>query len=187
MARNGKVNTKDRIEAIREHSKNSKNFKDTFTFSSFFAQVPEHLRDTLPPEDVAAIMDALYDAYRSGYRQQSEDKAKRPETESRTRRAAARPVVEDPLAGAAALTGSDKQVAWANDLRAKAIAWSKESLAKLDDAEYDHLDEETKDGIRERGAKVIALLLAETSARTIIDHRDNLLAYYKRLAQPTEE
>lgn len=90
---------------------------------------------------------------------------------------------EENLAEAAELTGSDKQIAWANDLRAKAIAEVKRTLSKLDttDAALPQKREDTLDEVDK--AAIIAAMLAETSAKTIIDNRYGLVEYYNRVAQ----
>ncbi|MEF2736057.1 MAG: hypothetical protein U0N15_02370 [Bifidobacterium choerinum] len=88
---------------------------------------------------------------------------------------------EKTLVGAAELTGSDKQVAWANDLRAKAIDEARKLLAKLEaDTRVSQAD---KDTWRANGENAIKAMLAETSAREIIDHRDNLVRHYNKIAQ----
>lgn len=76
---------------------------------------------------------------------------------------------EENLTGAAELTGSDKQVSWANDLRAKAIGDIKAKLAKLD-TQYIAAPQEWKDAQRNAG-------------EAIIDHRDNLVSHYGAVAQ----
>lgn len=89
---------------------------------------------------------------------------------------------EENLTGAAELTGSDKQINWANDLRAKAIDDIKAKLAKLD-TQYIAAPQEWKDAQRKAGEAIITAMLAETSAKTIIDHRDNLVSHYSAVAQ----
>lgn len=89
---------------------------------------------------------------------------------------------EENLTGAAELTGSDKQVKWANDLRAKAIDDIKTKLAKLD-TQYIAAPQEWKDAQHKAGEAIITAMLAETSAKTIIDHRDNLVSHYSAVAQ----
>lgn len=89
---------------------------------------------------------------------------------------------DENLAGAAELTGSDKQINWANDLRAKAIGDIKAKLAKLD-TQYIAAPQEWKDAQRKAGEAIITAMLAETSAKTIIDHRDNLVSHYGTVAQ----
>lgn len=89
---------------------------------------------------------------------------------------------EENLTGAAELTGSDKQVSWANDLRAKAIGDIKAKLAKLD-TQYIAAPQEWKDAQRNAGEATIAAMLAETNAKAIIDHRDNLVSHYGAVAQ----
>lgn len=89
---------------------------------------------------------------------------------------------EENLTGAAELTGSDKQVNWANDLRAKAIDDIKAKLAKLD-TQYTAAPQEWKDAQRKAGEAIITAMLAETNAKTIIDHRDNLVSHYGAVAQ----
>lgn len=89
---------------------------------------------------------------------------------------------EENLSGAAELTGSDKQINWANDLRAKAIDDIKAKLAKLD-TQYIAAPQEWKDAQRKAGEAIITAMLAETSAKTIIDHRDNLVSHYGAVAQ----
>lgn len=54
---------------------------------------------------------------------------------------------DENLTGAAELTGSDKQVNWANDLRAKAIGDIKAKLAKID-TQYIAAPQEWKDAQR---------------------------------------
>jgi hypothetical protein len=76
---------------------------------------------------------------------------------------------EENLTGAAELTGSDKQVNWANDLRAKAIGEIKAKLAKID-TQYIAAPQEWKDAQRKAG-------------EAIIDHRDNLVSHYGAVAQ----
>lgn len=88
---------------------------------------------------------------------------------------------EGNLAGAAELTGSGKQVNWANDLRAKAIGEIKAKLAKLD-TQYIAAPQEWKDAQRKAGEAIITALLAETSAKTIIDHRLDLVSHYGAVA-----
>lgn len=91
---------------------------------------------------------------------------------------------EDMLAGAAELNGSDKQVAWANDLRDKAIKEARELLAKLEaDTRVSQADKNTW---RANGENAIKAMLAETSAREIIDHRDDLVRQYNKIAQRPE-
>ena len=89
---------------------------------------------------------------------------------------------EENLAGAAELTGSDKQTTWANDLRTKAIGDIKAKLATLD-TQYIAAPQDWKDAQRKAGEAIIGAMLAETSAKTIIDHRDNLIAHYGTVAQ----
>lgn len=89
---------------------------------------------------------------------------------------------EENLTGAAELTGSDKQINWANDLRAKAIDDIKAKLAKLD-TQYIAAPQEWKAAQRTAGEAIITAMLAETSAKTIIDHRDNLVSHYGAVAQ----
>lgn len=89
---------------------------------------------------------------------------------------------EENLTGAAELTSSDKQVSWANDLRAKAIGDIKAKLAKLD-TQYIAAPQEWKDAQRNAGEATIAAMLAETNAKAIIDHRDNLVSHYGAVAQ----
>ena len=86
------------------------------------------------------------------------------------------------LAGAAELTGSDKQVSWANDLRAKAIGDIKAKLAKID-THYIAAPQEWKDAQRAAGESIITAMLAEASAKTIIDHRLDLVSHYGAVAQ----
>ena len=88
---------------------------------------------------------------------------------------------EENLTGAAELTGSDKQINWANDLRAKAIAEAKQLLAKLE--ANTKVPQETKDTLRTNGENAIKAMLAETSAKEIIEHRDNLVRHYNEVAQ----
>lgn len=92
---------------------------------------------------------------------------------------------EGNLAGAAELTGSGKQVNWANDLRAKAIGDIKAKLATLD-TQYIAAPQEWKDAQRNAGEEIITAMLAETSAKTIIDHRDNLVSHYGAVAQQSK-
>lgn len=89
---------------------------------------------------------------------------------------------EENLTGAAELTGSDKQVSWANDLRAKAIGDIKAKLAKLD-TQYIAAAQDWKDAQRKAGEAIIEAMLAETSAKAIIDNRDNLVSHYGAVAQ----
>lgn len=89
---------------------------------------------------------------------------------------------EENLTGAAELTGSDKQINWANDLRAKAIDDIKAKLAKID-TQYIAAPQNWKDAQRKAGEAIITAMLAETSAKTIIDHRDNLVSHYSAAAQ----
>ena len=89
---------------------------------------------------------------------------------------------EENLAGAAALEGSEKQVNLANDLRAKAIGDIKAKLAKID-TKYIAATQEWKDAQRTAGEAIITAMLAETSAKTIIDNRDNLVSHYGAVAQ----
>lgn len=89
---------------------------------------------------------------------------------------------DENLTGAAELTGSDKQINWANDLRAKAIDDIKTKLAKLD-TQYIAAPQDWKDAQRNAGEAIITAMLAETSAKTIIDHRDNLVSHYSAVAQ----
>lgn len=92
---------------------------------------------------------------------------------------------EENLTGAAELTGSDKQVDWANDLRAKAIGDIKAKLAKID-TQYIAASQEWKDAQRKAGEAIITALLAETNAKAIIDHRDNLVSHYGAVAQQSK-
>ena len=89
---------------------------------------------------------------------------------------------EENLPGAPELTGSDKQVDWANDLRAKAIGDIKAKLAKID-TQYIAAPQEWKDAQRKAGEAIITAMLAEASAKAIIDHRDNLVGHYGAVAQ----
>ena len=89
---------------------------------------------------------------------------------------------DENLAGAAKLEGSEKQVSWANDLRAKAIGDIKTKLAKID-TQYIAAPQEWKDAQRKAGEEIITALLAETSAKTIIDNRDNFVSHYGAVAQ----
>lgn len=89
---------------------------------------------------------------------------------------------DENLTGAAELEGSEKQVNWGNDLRAKAIDDIKAKLAKLD-TQYIAAPQEWKDAQRKAGEAIITAMLAETSAKTIIDHRDNLVSHYSAVAQ----
>lgn len=93
---------------------------------------------------------------------------------------------DENLGGAAELTGSDRQVAWANDLRAKAIAEVKHTLSKVDTT-YATLPQEWKDAQRKSSEAIIAAMLAETSAKEIIEHRDNLVRHYNAIAQQAEK
>ena len=86
------------------------------------------------------------------------------------------------LAGAAELEGSEKQVRWANDLRAKAIGDTKAKLATLD-TQYIAAPQEWKDAQRKAGEAIITAMLAETSAKTIIDNRLDLVSHYGAVAQ----
>ena len=89
---------------------------------------------------------------------------------------------EENLIGAVELTGSDKQTAWANDLRTKAIGDVKAKLAKID-TQYIAAPQEWKDAQRKAGEAIITALLAETDAKAIIDNRDNLVSHYGTAAQ----
>lgn len=89
---------------------------------------------------------------------------------------------DENLAGAAELTGSDKQVSWANDLRAKAIGDIKAKLAKID-TQYIAAPQDWKDARRKAGEAIITAMLAETSAKTIIDNRLDLVSHYGAVAQ----
>lgn len=89
---------------------------------------------------------------------------------------------DENLAGAAELEGSEKQVNWANDLRAKAIGDIKAKLAKID-TQYIAAPQDWKDAQRAAGEAIITAMLAETNAKTIIDHRDNLVSHYGTVAQ----
>ena len=89
---------------------------------------------------------------------------------------------EGNLAGAAELEGSEKQVSWANDLRAKAIGDIKAKLAKID-TQYIAAPQERKDAQRKAGEAIITAMLAETNAKAIIDNRDNLVSHYGAVAQ----
>lgn len=89
---------------------------------------------------------------------------------------------EENLTGAAELEGSEKQVNWANDLRANAIGEIKTKLAKID-TQYIATPQEWKDAQRKAGEAIITAMLAETSAKAIIDHRDNLVSHYGAVAQ----
>lgn len=89
---------------------------------------------------------------------------------------------DENLAGAAELEGSEKQVSWANDLRAKAIGDIKAKLAKID-TQYIAAPQDWKDAQRKAGEAIITAMLAETSAKTIIDNRDNLVSHYGAVAQ----
>ena len=89
---------------------------------------------------------------------------------------------DENLAGAAELEGSEKQVNWANDLRAKAIGDIKAKLAKID-TQYIAAPQEWKDAQRKAGEAIITAMLAETSAKTIIDHRLDLVSHYGAVAQ----
>lgn len=89
---------------------------------------------------------------------------------------------DENLAGAAELTGSDKQVNWANDLRAKAIGDIKAKLAKID-TQYIAAPQDWKDAQRAAGESIITAMLAEASAKTIIDHRLDLVSHYGAVAQ----
>lgn len=91
-------------------------------------------------------------------------------------------VREANLAGAAELEGSEKQVSWANDLRAKAIGDIKAKLATLD-TQYIAAPQEWKDVQRKAGEAIIEAMLAETSAKAIIDNRGNLVSHYGAVAQ----
>ena len=89
---------------------------------------------------------------------------------------------DENLAGAAELEGSEKQVSWANDLRAKAIGDIKAKLATLD-TQYIAAAQDWKDAQRTAGEAIIEAMLAETSAKAIIDNRGNLIAHYGAVAQ----
>lgn len=89
---------------------------------------------------------------------------------------------DENLTGAAELTGSDKQINWANDLRAKAIDEIKAKLAKID-TQYIAAPQEWKDAQRKAGEAIITAMLAETSAKTIIDNRLDLVSHYGAVAQ----
>lgn len=89
---------------------------------------------------------------------------------------------DENLAGAAELEGSEKQVSWANDLRAKAIGEIKAKLAKID-TQYIAAPQDRKDAQRKAGEAIITALLAETGAKTIIDHRLDLVSHYGAVAQ----
>lgn len=89
---------------------------------------------------------------------------------------------DENLAGAAELEGSEKQVNWANDLRAKAIGDIKAKLAKIG-TQYIAAPQGWKDAQRKAGEAIITAMLAETSAKTIIDNRDNLVSHYGAVAQ----
>lgn len=92
-------------------------------------------------------------------------------------------VCDENLGGAAELTGSEKQIAWANDIRAEAIAAVKATIASVDGPKYANMPESWKADSRRSGEMIIAAMLAETSAKTIIDNRDNMTAYYNTIAQ----
>ena len=89
---------------------------------------------------------------------------------------------DENLAGAAELEGSEKQVSWANDLRAKAIGDIKAKLAKID-TQYIAAPQDWKDAQRAAGESIITAMLAEASAKTIIDHRLDLVSHYGAVAQ----
>ena len=89
---------------------------------------------------------------------------------------------DENLAGAAELEGSEKQISWANDLRAKAIGDIKAKLAKID-TQYIAAPQEWKDAQRKAGEAIITAMLAETSAKTIIDNRLDLVSHYGAVAQ----
>lgn len=89
---------------------------------------------------------------------------------------------EENLTGAAELEGSEKQVKWANDLRANAIGEIKTKLAKID-TQYIAAPQDWKDAQRKAGEAIITALLAETGAKAIIDHRLDLVSHYGAVAQ----
>lgn len=89
---------------------------------------------------------------------------------------------DENLTGAAELEGSEKQVNWANDLRAKAIGDIKAKLATLD-TQYIAAPQDWKNTQRKAGEAIITAMLAETSAKTIIDNRDNLISHYDAVPQ----
>ncbi|PKU96227.1 hypothetical protein [Bifidobacterium pseudolongum] len=89
---------------------------------------------------------------------------------------------DENLAGAAELEGSEKQVSWANDLRAKAIGDIKAKLAKID-TQYIAAPQDWKDAQRAACESIITAMLAEASAKTIIDHRLDLVSHYGAVAQ----
>ena len=91
-------------------------------------------------------------------------------------------VREANLAGAAELEGSEKQVSWANDLRANASGAIKAKHATLD-TQYIAAAQDWKDAQRKAGEAIIEAMLAETSAKAIIDNRDNLVSHYGAVAQ----
>lgn len=88
------------------------------------------------------------------------------------------------LINANQLTGSEKQVAWANNLRAEAI---QKVNRIIEDALHGPAGatktQEWKESSRRSGEAIIREIRNETSARTIIDNRDNLIQYYNAKAQ----
>lgn len=77
-------------------------------------------------------------------------------------------------AGLPALTGSDKQIAWAESIR-KPVA---ETLLRLDGLSRDHaaahLSEQARGEVRDAVALIVSEVLGHTDARWWIDHRDYL-------------
>lgn len=82
------------------------------------------------------------------------------------------------------LTGSEKQVAWANNLRAEAI---QKVNSIIEDALHGSTGatrtQEWKESSRRSGEAIIREIKHENSARTIIDNRDNLIQYYNAKAK----
>lgn len=67
-------------------------------------------------------------------------------------------------------------------MRAKAIGDIKAKLATLD-TQYIAAAQDWKDAQRKAGEAIIEAMLAETSAKAIIDNRDNLVSHYGAVAQ----
>lgn len=175
---------KTRTERIVELTKH---FRDHGAFIVIYNAVPQQLKDSLSEQELAMVVDAMYEQYRAGRREMAEAFEEKAEREAAAKAEADRTRGErvrrgDPSA-AARLSGSDKQVAWANDLRAKGLDSVRNSMARLNSPDHDDMPQETKDTIRRNCRRVIALMMAETSAKTIIDHRDDLVAYYRDLAK----
>lgn len=92
---------------------------------------------------------------------------------------------EENLAGCSELEGTEKQIAWANDIRAKAIAEVKNMIASVD-GRHPNLPQSSKGMYRHYGELVIKAMLSERSARDIIDHRDAMALYYSGVASRDE-